>query len=74
MAKLFSQDLANVERGIYPLPEDHDGSLFTLIDRSRLFFADLPEIYRRRERRAHKRAASDLITISRISTSSQVAG
>jgi ubiquinone/menaquinone biosynthesis C-methylase UbiE len=53
MAKLFLQDLANVERGIYPLPEDHDGSLFTLIDRSRLFFADLPDIHRRRQRRAH---------------------
>ena len=42
MAKLFLQDLANVESGIYPLPEDHDGPLFTLIARSRLFFADLP--------------------------------
>jgi len=52
MARLFSHDLANVESGIYPLPEDHDGSLFTLIDRSRLFFEDLPEIHRRRERRA----------------------
>jgi hypothetical protein len=31
MAKLFLQDLANVESGIYPLPEDHDGSLLTLI-------------------------------------------
>jgi len=53
MAKLFLQDLANVESGLYPLPEDHDGSLFTLIDRSRLFFADLPEIHRRREHRAY---------------------
>ena len=53
MAKLFLQDLANVESGIYPLPEDHDGSLSTLIARSRLFFADLPEIHRRRERRAY---------------------
>ena len=26
MAKLFLQDLANVEAGIYPLPVDHDGS------------------------------------------------
>ena len=25
MAKLFLQDLANVESGIYPLPFDHDG-------------------------------------------------
>jgi hypothetical protein len=30
-----------------------DGSLLTLINRSRLFFEDLPEINRRRERRAH---------------------
>ena len=53
MARLFLQDLANVESGLYPLPADHDGSLFTLINRSRLFFEDLPEIHRRREGRAH---------------------
>jgi ubiquinone/menaquinone biosynthesis C-methylase UbiE len=53
MGRLFLQDLANVEAGIYPLPADHDGSLFTLINRSRLFFADLPAIHRRREVRAH---------------------
>ena len=46
MAALFMQDLANVEAGIYPLPADHDGSLFKLIRRSRLFFADLPEVHR----------------------------
>jgi hypothetical protein len=44
MAKLFLQDLANVERGIYPIPEDHDGSLLTLIYRSRLFFATAHEL------------------------------
>ena len=49
IATLFRQDLANVEAGIYPLPADHDGSLLTLLDRSRLFFEDLPEIHRRRE-------------------------
>src|SRR5262249_31354144 len=38
MAALFRRDLANVEAGIYPLPADHDGSLPTLIERSRLFF------------------------------------
>ena len=27
MARLFLQDLANVESGIYPLPADRDGSL-----------------------------------------------
>jgi ubiquinone/menaquinone biosynthesis C-methylase UbiE len=49
MAVLFQQDLANVEAGIYPLPADHDGSLSTLLHRSRLFFEDLPDVHRRRE-------------------------
>jgi ubiquinone/menaquinone biosynthesis C-methylase UbiE len=49
MATLFLQDLANVEAGIYPLPADHDGSLLTLLRRSRMFFEDLPNIHRRRE-------------------------
>jgi ubiquinone/menaquinone biosynthesis C-methylase UbiE len=49
MAVLFRQDLANVEAGIYPLPADHDGSLTTLLRRSRLFFEDLPDVHRRRE-------------------------
>ena len=53
MAKLFFQDLANVEAGIYPIPADHDGPLFASIRRSRLFFEDLPNIHRRRQRRAH---------------------
>ena len=57
MAKLFLQDLANVEAGIYPLPVDHDGSLFALIRRSRIFFNDLPNIHRRREARAHSRSS-----------------
>lgn len=53
MGRLFMQDLANVEAGIYPLPADHDGSWPRLIRRSRLFFADLPEIHERRESGAH---------------------
>jgi ubiquinone/menaquinone biosynthesis C-methylase UbiE len=53
MATLFLQDLANVEAGLYPLPADRDGSLLTLLDRSRLFFEDLPAIHRRREERQH---------------------
>jgi ubiquinone/menaquinone biosynthesis C-methylase UbiE len=53
MAQLFMQDLANVEAGIYPLPVDHDGSLLKRIARSRLFFADLPDIHQRRERAMH---------------------
>src|SRR6476646_4238678 len=59
MAALFLQDLANVEAGIYPLPADHDGSWLTSIRRSRLFFADLPDIHRRRERRVHDEVLTD---------------
>jgi len=50
MADLFRVDLANVEAGIYPLPADHDGSWPALIERSRLFFTDLPQVHQRRER------------------------
>lgn len=49
MTALLQRDLANVEAGIYPMPADHDGSLATLIERSRLFFDDLPAVHRRRE-------------------------
>jgi ubiquinone/menaquinone biosynthesis C-methylase UbiE len=59
MALLLQQDLANVEAGIYPLPADHDGSLWTLLHRSRLFFEDLPEIHRRRESNAHSEVLSE---------------
>jgi ubiquinone/menaquinone biosynthesis C-methylase UbiE len=52
MAALLEQDLGNVEAGIYPLPVDHDGSLVTLLDRSRLFFRDLPDVEERRKRNA----------------------
>ena len=80
MAKLFLQDLANVESGIYPIPADHDGSLLTLVSRSRLFFEDLPEIHRRREVRGHRRfsikirAARGRATICRIFTFNRAAG
>jgi ubiquinone/menaquinone biosynthesis C-methylase UbiE len=59
MATLFRQDLANVEAGIYPVPADHDGSLVTLLKRSRLFFADLPEIHRRRESGENREVLSE---------------
>jgi ubiquinone/menaquinone biosynthesis C-methylase UbiE len=59
MAILFQQDLANVEAGIYPLPADHDGSLLTLLYRSRLFFDDLPAIHRRRQRGAHNEVLTE---------------
>lgn len=59
IAKLFLQDLANVECGIYPLPADRDGSLSTLLHRSRLFFEDLPDVHKRRESRAHDEILND---------------
>jgi ubiquinone/menaquinone biosynthesis C-methylase UbiE len=59
MAVLFRQDLANVEAGIYPLPADHDGSLPFVLNRSRLFFEDLPEVHRRRERGEHRQVLSE---------------
>jgi ubiquinone/menaquinone biosynthesis C-methylase UbiE len=49
---LLEQDLANVEVGIYPIPADHDGSVLTLLERSRLFFRDLSEVNARRKRNA----------------------
>ena len=58
MATLFQQDLSNVEAGIYPLPIDHDGALPTLLNRSRLFFEDLPEVHRRRKGRQYKEVLS----------------
>src|SRR5215470_1880046 len=36
MAVLLRQELANIEAGLYPLPADHDGSFFNLLQRSRL--------------------------------------
>ena len=56
---LLLQDLANIEAGFYPLPADHDGSLSTLLHRSRLFFEDLPDIHRRRESIAHNEVLSE---------------
>jgi len=53
MAALFRTDLANVEAGLYPLPRDRDGSLLTLLDRSGLFFEDLPSVHRRRNAGQH---------------------
>src|SRR5271156_6562308 len=49
MERLLRQDLANVEAGIYPLPTDRDATLVTPLNRSRLFFEDLPEVQRRRD-------------------------
>jgi ubiquinone/menaquinone biosynthesis C-methylase UbiE len=65
MAELFRQDLANVEAGVYPLPDDHDGSLPALLYRSRLFFQDLPEVHRRRERDGHDEILGEAMSANR---------
>jgi len=59
MGALLRRDLANIEAGIYPVPADHDGSVSTLLDRSRLFFADLPDVHRRRERGAQNEVLTE---------------
>jgi ubiquinone/menaquinone biosynthesis C-methylase UbiE len=59
MAALFARDLANVEAGLYPLPADRDGSLLTVLNRSRLFFEDLPEVHRRRTENDHSEVLSE---------------
>src|SRR5882757_5915742 len=59
MAALLGRDLANVEAGIYPLPADHDGSLARVIERSRLFFEDLPNVHRRREEGQHQEVLTE---------------
>jgi ubiquinone/menaquinone biosynthesis C-methylase UbiE len=59
MAALFAKDLANVEAGIYPLPADRDGTPLTLLQRSRLFFEDLPAVHRRRKSGAHSEVLNE---------------
>jgi ubiquinone/menaquinone biosynthesis C-methylase UbiE len=59
LGRLLAQDLANVEAGLYPLPQDHDGTLPTRLRRSRLFFEDLPAVHRRRERNGHREVLTE---------------
>jgi ubiquinone/menaquinone biosynthesis C-methylase UbiE len=47
VAQLLSRDLANAERGHYPLPEDSDGTLANILARSRAFFRDVPAVAHR---------------------------
>jgi hypothetical protein len=48
-----------VEAGIYPLPADHDGSLLTRLNRSGLFFEDLPTVHDRRESGRHSEVLTE---------------
>ncbi len=61
MASLFERDLANADRGLYPVPRDHDGTLPSLIGLSRKYFADLPlSADRKAERRGDEVYSSEL--------------
>jgi len=53
VAALLARDLANVERGLYPMPSDDDGGLPRLLATSRAFFRDVPEVERRRRQGLH---------------------
>ncbi|MGI9465071.1 MAG: class I SAM-dependent methyltransferase [Aestuariivirgaceae bacterium] len=54
MGRLFERDLANADRGIYPLPRDSDGAPGRMVSTSRKYFADLPVTA---ERKAERRGA-----------------
>ncbi len=56
IALLLKRDLENVEAGLYPLPTDSDGGLPARLATSRAFFADVPEVARRRRESAHQEA------------------
>ena len=54
IAGLFARDLANVEAGLYPMPNDDPGGLPAMIRRSRQVMADLPAVAERRRDGAHQ--------------------
>ena len=61
MATLFERDLANADKGIYPLPRDHDGAPPRIVSTSRKYFADLPaSAERKAERRGDEVYSSEL--------------
>jgi len=52
--RLLARDLANVEAGIYPMPDDEPGGLAALIERRARYLADIPNIVRRRATGTHQ--------------------
>ena len=51
--KLFATDLKNVENGLYPMPENR-ASPMAMIRDARQFFADVPNVQRRRQTADHQ--------------------
>lgn len=58
---LLAEDLANVEAGLYAMPADEPGGLPAMLERRRRYFADLPEVIRRRSTGAHQEVANEAI-------------
>lgn len=54
IARLFADDLKAVEDGLYPMPSDGTLSPRELLETSRAFFKDVPEVARRRATGAHQ--------------------
>lgn len=52
--RLFADDLKAVEDGLYPMPSDGSLSPRELLETSRAFFKDVPEVARRRATGAHQ--------------------
>ncbi|WP_420392148.1 class I SAM-dependent methyltransferase [Acuticoccus sp.] len=51
---LLARDLANVEAGLYPMPEDEPDGLPGLLERREMYLKDLPNIVRRRATQSHQ--------------------
>lgn len=60
IARLFASDLKSVEDGLYPMPSDGTMSPAELLNTSRAFFKDVPEVARRRATGAHQEVNEDL--------------
>ncbi|WP_299480089.1 class I SAM-dependent methyltransferase [uncultured Roseibium sp.] len=58
--KLFADDLKAVEDGLYPMPSDGTLTPRELLETSRAFFKDVPEVARRRATGAHQEVNEDV--------------
>ncbi|MEM8838468.1 MAG: class I SAM-dependent methyltransferase [Pseudomonadota bacterium] len=54
VAALLSEDMRNVEEGLYPMPVDERGGLPAILNRARRFFADAPKVQMRRREDRHQ--------------------
>lgn len=61
LRRLFARDLENVERGLYPLPDDLLRRPLQALGGARRFFADLPAV----ERRRHGKASQEVFAAGR---------